>query len=173
VTPLPSRHYKSFAAVSTLLSSILEFLSLLLFHRIGLNYIPAGPSALVFNILYQFSRIVPSVYEFRIFGIPLSNKSFTYVLALQVILSEQVDSEIRTLLITSPALFSPACDQPPSRLSSNGINRHSRRADIPLRPRKPQILPHTILSRPLRRAISPSSYRIDTGAASDESRIAG
>jgi hypothetical protein len=62
----------------------LEFLSLLLFHRIGLNHIAMGPSALIFAVLYQYSRIVPSAYSFRIFGVPLNNKSLVYVLALQV-----------------------------------------------------------------------------------------
>jgi len=79
--------FASFTLVSTLLAAILEFLTLLMFHRIGLNYIPPGPSALLFNILYQYSRIVPSVYDFRIFGVPLSNKSFIYVLAFQVTFS--------------------------------------------------------------------------------------
>jgi len=79
--------FASFALVSTLLSITLEFVSLLLFHRVGLNYIPSGPSALLFSLLYQHSRIVPSVYNFRIFGVPLNNKSFTYLLALQLAIS--------------------------------------------------------------------------------------
>lgn len=56
----------------------------MLFHRIGFNYISSGPLPLVFSILYQYSRVVPSVYNFRIFGVSLSNKSFIYLLALQV-----------------------------------------------------------------------------------------
>lgn len=75
---------KSFAFVSTLMTMLLEFLLLVLFHRVGLNYIAMGPSALLFSILYQYSRIVPSVYSYRIFGIPLNNKSLLYLLALQV-----------------------------------------------------------------------------------------
>ena len=43
-----------------------------------------GPSILIFSILYQYSRIVPAAYKFRIFGIPLSNKNMPYLLALQV-----------------------------------------------------------------------------------------
>jgi len=76
--------FASFAVVSTLLATIIEFLSLLLFHRAGLNHIASGPSALVFSILYQYTRIVPSAYHFRIFGVPLSNKIFTYVIASQL-----------------------------------------------------------------------------------------
>jgi len=79
-----SLKFASFAVVSTLLATIFEFLSLLLFHRAGLNHISSGPSALVFSILYQYFRIVPSAYQFRIFGVPLSNKIFAYVIASQL-----------------------------------------------------------------------------------------
>ncbi|KAF4575236.1 hypothetical protein EYR40_005028 [Pleurotus pulmonarius] len=79
--------FASFILTSLFVSTILEFVALILFHRVGLNHIPSGPSALVFNILYQYSRSVPFVYQFRIFGIPLNNKSFTYVLASQLALS--------------------------------------------------------------------------------------
>jgi hypothetical protein len=75
---------QSFAVVSLLVSTILEFSSLLLFHRVGLNYISAGPATLIFSILYQYWRIFPSSYHFRIFGLPLNNKSFLYILVLQV-----------------------------------------------------------------------------------------
>ncbi|KAJ7462046.1 hypothetical protein FB451DRAFT_1353044 [Mycena latifolia] len=76
--------FASFAVISTLLATMLEFTALILFHRAGLNFIPSGPSTLIFNIIYQYSRIVPSSYSFRIFGLPLTNKSFTYVFALQL-----------------------------------------------------------------------------------------
>lgn len=75
---------QSFALVSTILAITLEFLSLLLFQRVGLNNIAMGPSALIFAMLYQYSRIVPSAYNFRMFGVPLTNKSLVYLLALQV-----------------------------------------------------------------------------------------
>lgn len=75
---------QSFAIVSTLMSTILEFSSLILLHRVGINHIPAGPIALMFSILYQWYRLVPTAYHFRIFGVPLSNKSFLYILAAQV-----------------------------------------------------------------------------------------
>jgi len=72
--------------VSTLVATIFEFLALLLLHRAGLNYISSGPSALVFSILYQYIRMVPPAYQFRIFGIPLNNKSFIYILASQLVI---------------------------------------------------------------------------------------
>ncbi|KAJ3864973.1 hypothetical protein EV359DRAFT_72730 [Lentinula novae-zelandiae] len=79
-----SLKFASFILVSTLLSTLLEFISLLLFHRVGLNHLSSGPLALVFSILYQYSRIVPPMYEFKVFGIAFSNKSFMYALALQL-----------------------------------------------------------------------------------------
>ncbi|EPQ58968.1 hypothetical protein GLOTRDRAFT_113815 [Gloeophyllum trabeum ATCC 11539] len=76
--------FASFAVMSTLVATIIEFASLLIFHRFGFNYIHSGPTALIFSILYQYSRLIPSVYQFRMFGIPLSNKSYPYLLALQL-----------------------------------------------------------------------------------------
>jgi len=79
--------FASFITVSTLVATIFEFGSLLLLNNLGLNTIPATPIALVFSVLYQFSRIVPAIYHFRIFGIVLNNKSFTYLLAAQLAFS--------------------------------------------------------------------------------------
>ena len=75
---------QSFITVSTLVATISVFAALLLLNGFGLNTIPASPTALVFSILYQFSRMVPSIYHFRIFGVVCNNKSFTYLLAAQV-----------------------------------------------------------------------------------------
>ncbi|KAF8838623.1 hypothetical protein BDN67DRAFT_971248 [Paxillus ammoniavirescens] len=74
--------FASFTIVSALMATTLEFLTLILLHRVGVNHIPPGPTAVIFSILYQWYRLVPPAYHFRVFGIPLSNKSFTYVLAL-------------------------------------------------------------------------------------------
>jgi membrane associated rhomboid family serine protease len=79
-----SAKYASFAAITILLGTIVEFVSLILFHRFGLNHIAMGPSVLIFGIVYQYSRIVPAAYSFRIFGVPLSNKNVPYLLALQL-----------------------------------------------------------------------------------------
>jgi membrane associated rhomboid family serine protease len=82
-----SLKYASFAFVSTFMATLLELISLILFHRAGLNHISVGPSALIFSVIYQYSRIVPAVYNFRIFGLPLNNKSVNYLLALQLAMS--------------------------------------------------------------------------------------
>ena len=64
---------------------MLQFLAVILFHRIGVNHIALGPMAVLFSILYQYSRIVPPVYIYRIFGIAFNNKSTNYILASQVV----------------------------------------------------------------------------------------
>jgi len=56
-------------------------------NNLGLNVVPASPIALLFSVLYQFSRVVPAIYQFRIFGIVLNNKTFTYLLAAQLAFS--------------------------------------------------------------------------------------
>ncbi|TFY78708.1 hypothetical protein EWM64_g5305 [Hericium alpestre] len=80
--------FASFAVLSTLVATLLEFGALLALHRCGFNYIPAGPTALAFNLLYQYSKLVPKAYHFRIFGIPLHDKIFVYILAFQLAISQ-------------------------------------------------------------------------------------
>lgn len=50
--------------------------------------IPAGPFGLIFSLLYQYYRVVPASYQFRIASITFTNKSFTYFMALQLFLSQ-------------------------------------------------------------------------------------
>ena len=75
---------QSFCAVSLVTSTLLEFASLLLLNRFGLNVLPSGPIPLVFSILYQYFRLVPEAYHFRILGVTLSDKFWVYGTALQV-----------------------------------------------------------------------------------------
>jgi hypothetical protein len=76
--------FQSFAVLSTVWAVAFEFIALIILHRVGFNYIPAGPNALLFSIVYQYSRIIPAAYNFRVFGVALNSKTFNYVLALQV-----------------------------------------------------------------------------------------
>jgi len=87
--------HQSFAVVSLFLTTSIEFIIVLLFHRIGIDHIAMGPSALVFSIIYQYSRIVPAVYTYKIFGVSLNNKSFNYLLALQVHYAEHNLSKLK------------------------------------------------------------------------------
>lgn len=79
--------YASFAIIALLVGTLLEFLTLMVFHRAGVNHIAHGPALLIFSILYQYSRIVPSIYTYKIFGIPLNSNSLNYFLGLQLAIS--------------------------------------------------------------------------------------
>ncbi|KAG6849314.1 hypothetical protein H0H93_009504 [Arthromyces matolae] len=57
-----------------------------------------GPTALVFSILYQYSRIVPPSYKLRIFGVPFNNKTFLYLLALQTAISRLPSSGVVAII---------------------------------------------------------------------------
>ncbi|EJU06291.1 hypothetical protein DACRYDRAFT_44487 [Dacryopinax primogenitus] len=89
-----SDKFASFCFVTTVLSTLLSFASLVLFHNIGLNVIPSGPYALVFSIMYQYYRIVPTIYHYRVFGVSLSNKSVHYILPLQLFVGQSPGSAV-------------------------------------------------------------------------------
>lgn len=125
--------FASFAIVSVLLSIILEFISLLLFSRLGFNYISCGPSPLLFSILHQYSRVVPTVYHLRIFGVPLSNKSFTYLLALQFAVGNLPASGVLAVigLLTGQAYRSELFNLKTYRVSPSVVHL-SRRLLLPV-----------------------------------------
>jgi len=77
---------QSFLFVSAVVSSLVSVLALVLFRALGsdINRIPAGPTAILLGTVYQFSRIVPASYRFRIGPFNLSNKAFHFLLAIQV-----------------------------------------------------------------------------------------
>lgn len=63
-----------------------------------INYLPAGATAVVFAVLSQFHAVIPHVFKYRLAISPLtgdssqsltfSDKSYTYLLALQLSLSQ-------------------------------------------------------------------------------------
>ncbi|CAO3608910.1 unnamed protein product [Mucor fragilis] len=83
-----SSKYTAFLFISVVVSTLLELGALVVGAQIGLKSIPGGPYALMFSALYQYHRIIPVTYRFRVFGIVMSNKLFLYVLALQVAFSQ-------------------------------------------------------------------------------------
>lgn len=48
------------------------------------NNIPPGPIAIMSALLYQYMRLVPPAYHFRIFGLGMSDKVWVYAIAAQV-----------------------------------------------------------------------------------------
>jgi hypothetical protein len=89
----------------------MEFLALMVFHRIGLNNLAMGPASFIFSLLYQYSRIVPVAYNYRIFGLPLTNKSMAYLLALQV---SKIHSSVFSFLMNYSKM---AISRPPSSVA--------------------------------------------------------
>ncbi|KAG9239525.1 hypothetical protein BJ875DRAFT_365676 [Amylocarpus encephaloides] len=99
-----SRKYASFIVLSYCLTAIIPPLLLALFLRPmslnRMNYLPAGPTPLLFAILAQYHAIIPHIYKYRIaasaapptnepfVGLTFSDKSYTYLPAAQLALSQ-------------------------------------------------------------------------------------
>ncbi|KAI0007962.1 hypothetical protein F4779DRAFT_469900 [Xylariaceae sp. FL0662B] len=97
-----SRKYATFVFVTSILTSILPPMILALFLRpltLGFfNYLPAGPTPIIFAVLAQYHAMIPHIYKYKVAtstspstndqtpGITLSDKSLRYVLALQLAL---------------------------------------------------------------------------------------
>ncbi|KZP13454.1 hypothetical protein FIBSPDRAFT_671483, partial [Athelia psychrophila] len=85
-----SLKYASFALLTSALTTLFSFLALILLHPLlrplhlsqtQSLQLRGGPAPLVFAILWQYARIVPRAYVFRVFGVVGSNKAFVYALA--------------------------------------------------------------------------------------------
>ncbi|KAI1110238.1 hypothetical protein F5Y14DRAFT_370636 [Nemania sp. NC0429] len=97
-----SQKYATFVFVTFSLTSIFLPVTLALVLRpltLGLlNYLPAGPTPIIFAILSQYHAMIPHIYKYRIAtsiskspndqfqGFTFSDKSYRYVLALQLAL---------------------------------------------------------------------------------------
>ena len=97
-----SNTLQSFLVVTTLLTSILPPAILALFLRpvtAGLfNYLPAGPTPIIFAVLAQYHAMIPHIYKYRLamsasppsndqfVGLTFSDKSYRYLLAIQLAL---------------------------------------------------------------------------------------
>lgn len=88
---------QSFIVVTYIFTSIIPPLLMIVTRPLtfGLtNYIPAGPTPIIFALLAQYHAMVPHMYKYRIAtshtpndpftGLTLSNKSYRYVLALHL-----------------------------------------------------------------------------------------
>ncbi|KAI0601690.1 hypothetical protein F4775DRAFT_538732 [Biscogniauxia sp. FL1348] len=97
-----SRKFATFVLITFLLTSILTPVLLALVLRpltLGLfNYLPAGPTPVLFALLAQYHATIPHIYKYRIVtslsqttnhqaqGLTFSDKSYRYLLALQLAL---------------------------------------------------------------------------------------
>lgn len=89
--------YTAFLFMTFIFSTILELVALIAGEKIGLKSIPGGPYALMFSALYQYHRIIPVTYRFRIFGLVMTDKLFLYVLASQLAFSRSLQTLVPAL----------------------------------------------------------------------------
>ncbi|KAL8380697.1 hypothetical protein RB595_005125 [Gaeumannomyces hyphopodioides] len=103
-----SRKYASFLLVAGLLTTVIAPMLTVLLRAATFgvfNYLPAGPTPLIFAVLAQYHATVPHLYKYRLavseppsataadgsddfVGLTFSNKSYKYVLAVQLALSQ-------------------------------------------------------------------------------------
>ncbi|KAK3371583.1 hypothetical protein B0T24DRAFT_595373 [Lasiosphaeria ovina] len=97
-----SRKYASFIAVTALFTAIIPpFLLTAVLRPLSLGrfeYLPAGPTPIIFAILAQYHAMIPHVYKYRValstaapgnddsMGLTFSDKSTRYLIALQLAL---------------------------------------------------------------------------------------
>ncbi|KAJ9086420.1 hypothetical protein DSO57_1004145 [Entomophthora muscae] len=91
-----SAKYASFLLLSLALSTAIQCLTLAA-GRSYLKAIPPGPYAVIFSALFQYYRMVPAVYSFKIGKIPVGDKAAVYILAFQLILSRSPMSLIASI----------------------------------------------------------------------------
>lgn len=89
---LGSVKYASFLVLTLVINTIGSFAAQLLLNRfpnVGLisNHIPAGPISMVFTMLYQYFRLIPHAYQFKIFGLGMSDKVWVYAIAAQLLIT--------------------------------------------------------------------------------------
>ncbi|ORZ11091.1 hypothetical protein BCR42DRAFT_421547 [Absidia repens] len=85
-----SSKYAAFVFVTISFATLLEIGALVTGIKLGFRYVPGGPYALLFAMLYQYHRMVPSLYRFQLFNITLNNKSFLYMLSFQIFISQGI-----------------------------------------------------------------------------------
>ncbi|KAI0832709.1 hypothetical protein BC628DRAFT_1441792 [Trametes gibbosa] len=85
--------YASFLIISAVTTMLISFLALLVAQMTPVtsslfNNIPPGPIAITSAVLYQYTRLVPPAYHFRIFGVGMSDKVWVYAIAAQLAISQ-------------------------------------------------------------------------------------
>ncbi|KAL1918049.1 uncharacterized protein VTP21DRAFT_3315 [Calcarisporiella thermophila] len=86
--------YAAFVFVSVAMATILEVGALMIWGSLNGKYIPAGPYGFIYAALYQYYKLIPETYRFRLFGVPLTDKIYLYVLASQLLISHFPNSVV-------------------------------------------------------------------------------
>ncbi|KAI7905703.1 uncharacterized protein BX663DRAFT_549670 [Cokeromyces recurvatus] len=90
-----SAKYAAFIFISFVLSTLLQAgVSVTVGSRIGFRSIASGPYAILFSILYQFHKMIPPSYQVKMLGTTMSDKTYTYFAATQLLLTNSTSSMI-------------------------------------------------------------------------------
>ncbi|KAI0353122.1 hypothetical protein OH77DRAFT_664574 [Trametes cingulata] len=93
--------YASFLIISAVTTMLVSFVALLLAQLTPVtsslfNNIPPGPIAIMSALLYQYMRLVPPAYHFRIFGVGMSDKVWVYAIAAQLAVTRMPEKLLPT-----------------------------------------------------------------------------
>ncbi|GAA96198.1 uncharacterized protein L969DRAFT_134706 [Mixia osmundae IAM 14324] len=81
-----SAKFASYLLAAWAIASLVNLFALLILARpFELQALPAGPFDLLFASIYQYWKIIPPLYRFSLFGLQLTDKSFAYLLAVQLV----------------------------------------------------------------------------------------
>lgn len=82
-----SHRFASFLLAATAVATLLEFASICATRHFGvhLSSFPSGPYPLVFSLFINYLLDIPRVTQSYVLGIPVTGKTLTYLLGLQVI----------------------------------------------------------------------------------------
>ncbi|KAL5615097.1 hypothetical protein BROUX41_005157 [Berkeleyomyces rouxiae] len=107
---------QSFVLVTSMFTAVIPPFVLAFFMRLvtggAFNYLPAGPTPVIFAMLAQYHLLVPHLYQYRISatqndatpdaappaGVTLSDKSYRYVLAMQLAMLQMPGSLLGAVL---------------------------------------------------------------------------
>lgn len=82
-----SRKFASFLLAASAVATLLEFASIytLRHFEVPLSAFPSGPYALVFSFFVNYLLDIPRVAQSYVLGVPVTGKTLTYLLGLQVL----------------------------------------------------------------------------------------
>ena len=102
-----SRKFAAFLVLTSLISAVVGFCCLFLSSMISsteqispLDSLPLGPYGFVFSCTVQWIFDIPASHSVRVVGIPVTDKSFVYLLAVQLAMSAQPSSVVAAVIGT-------------------------------------------------------------------------
>eukprot|EP00003_Mantamonas_plastica_P017418 TRINITY_DN2890_c0_g1_i1.p1 TRINITY_DN2890_c0_g1~~TRINITY_DN2890_c0_g1_i1.p1 ORF type:complete len:319 (+),score=69.50 TRINITY_DN2890_c0_g1_i1:98-958(+) len=85
-----SRRFGAFTLSTLLISTLIQIAFLAI--QPSLSFLSPGQYGMIFAMFVLFNRDIPKTHRFRVFGVTLTDKVFTYLLGLQLLLSNSPQS---------------------------------------------------------------------------------